>query len=134
MGTGYMTSEENSSTGSLDKQDIEGQTWTDLTTSNIIGEQDEGIVTRAQAEKNISGTSGQEKNIGTGVVEEHTESESELEEIYEKPVDNINTNMVDEERSGENIDPNVSGTNSQSGQSRLEWDYWDNWDRRNNGI
>ena len=52
-----MTSEENSSISSLDKQDIvEGQTLTDLTTSNIIGEQDEGIVTRAQTEKNMGST------------------------------------------------------------------------------
>ena len=113
-----MTSEENSSISSLDKQDIERQAWTDLTASNIIGEQGEGIVTRAQAEKNISSTGGKEKNIEADLVDEHTESESELEEIlYEEPVDNTNTNMVDEDRSGENIDPYVSGTNSQSGQS-----------------
>ena len=113
-----MTSEENSSISSLDRQDIaERQSWTDLVASNIIGEQDEGIVTRAQAEKNIGSTSEKGKNIEASEVDEHTESESELEEIYEEPVDNTNTNMVDEERSGENIDPNVSGTNSQSGQS-----------------
>ena len=112
-----MTSEENSSISSLDKQDIEGQTWTDLTTSNIIGEQDEGIVTRAQAEKNTSNTGVKGKNTEANLVDEHTESESEVERIYEEPVDSTNTSMVDEQRSGENIDPNVSGANSQSGQS-----------------
>ena len=50
-------------------------------------------------------------------MDEHRESESELEEIYEESADNTNTNMVDEQRSGENIDPNVSETNSQSGHS-----------------
>ena len=115
MGAGYMTSEENSSLSSLDRQDIaERQAWTDLAASNIIGEQGEGIVTRAQAEKNISSTGEKGKIIEPNLVDEHTESESELEEIYEEPVDNTNTNMVDEDRRGENIDPNVSGTNSQS--------------------
>ena len=112
-----MTSEENSSISSLDKQDIERQAWTDLTASNIIGEQGEGIVTRAQAEKISSGAEEKEKNIRVGSEDECTESESELEEIYREPVDDTNINMVDEDRSGENIDPNVSGTNSQSGQS-----------------
>ena len=118
MGTGCMTSEENSNLSSLDKQEIvERQAWTDLVASNIIGEQGEGIVTRAQAEKNISTTGENGKNIETNLVDEHTESESELEKIDVEPVDNTNTNMVDEDRSGENIDPNVSGANSQSGQS-----------------
>ena len=49
-------------------------------------------------------------------MDECTESESELEEMNEEPVDSIDTNMVDEERR-ENIDPNVSEKNSQSGQS-----------------
>ena len=76
MGTGYMTSEENSSISSLDKQDIERQARVDFTASNIIGEQDEGIVTRAQAEKNTS-TGGESKENRASSVGGCTESESE---------------------------------------------------------
>ena len=75
------------------------------------------IVTRAQAEKSIGSTSKKGNNIRASEIDEQCEGESELEEISKVPVDGINTNMVNEERSGENIDPNWSGANCQSGQS-----------------